>query len=705
MIAVIATTTTTAVSSTRSGPGALVTQVVSAGVKAQAGLTSASIQNGLIKRTWAIESNRSVRTSSILNQRTGRQWISGLSPDFTITLDGHSSSSVRGWELLGVVATRALADPARPRAAPGTQLSFTYLSTNPASVGATTLERDVVLRPGSSILETTTTLINATLAPVKLSRYSLDELNRISVPTTQRISFNGGTDTSDDNRATQVQVGAFNGGGQVVLSQTKQSDGIFIVSERSSDPANRVGHDASGRTWAGVDYSVDSVGSRSIAPGGSLALGTAFTGTYEGGVQAAGYAFASAFHANIAPSAASTSDIDTYHPWGTGAGMSDVNLRPQAISAKQLGVKTFMLDYKWEGGRTGKVGDWKFDPARFPDSNGDGTPNFVDFLRKQDLNLGLWMSLTRFDYASQAFKQHPSWACSTTPPPPSQANNLLTDLGNWDLNNPQVINYLKGVVGHAVSAWKATEIKIDLQTWLPCKGHSSADYEDSFVSLVHSLESTYPSVSFELDETLGQRSWPFESAALGSAWFDNGHLNGDAPEAKQLHDLWTAAPWLTPSSIGFGFLDSRNFVQGNTAFLAPLAILSHFTAWTDVTSLSPANRAEVVFWQSWYEAHQADLDGASYELTSTDPIDADSPMVLEPWDGNHGELFAFWQADTHNLTVQLHGVDPTKRYTLQDARTHAFLGTFSGTHLLKGLTIVGRGAFSARVITVTPTHS
>jgi hypothetical protein len=218
--------------------------------------------------------------------------------------------------------------------------------------------------------------------------------------------------------------------------------------------------------------------------------------------------------------------------------------------------------------------------------------------------------------------------------------------------------------------------------------------------MVREIERRHPQVTVELDETNDQRAWPFSSAVLGPSWFDNGHLHGSTKSAKLLHDLWVAAPWLPTSSIGFGFLDGTLDAQHPAGYLAPMAALSHWTYWTDQQKIPVAARSELAWWAGWYQRHRADLSGAAYELTAADPLNGSSPMVLEPGNGDHGLVFAFFQR-AGAVTVQLHGVVPSTRYRLTNVRTGKVAATATGASLRHGLTLRG-SASTAQVLSVTP---
>jgi hypothetical protein len=695
--------------------------------------TAAQLSDGLVSRTWALGSGGAVVTSSL---RSGARELSAASsPDFRIDVNGAPTTSTLGWSLLSVTAGAIPHDVSRPDALPGKQLTFRYALADPhLTTAGVELTRVVALHEGSAVLQTTTALINRTPAVVRIGQYSLDELTpaaSLNTASAQAIAYSGGSDWRDDYRRTSTQTGAFDVEGETARFDDGSGAGWFFVTERRGGAASRVGREAGGRTWAGVDPARDlfdfgplrtdppdynrlenpayptPVRQRTVQPGTTLALGRAFTGVYADGEHGASAAFVGDFTANVAPRFPLTVSHNSFHPWSHGPGLSDPNLRPQIDRAAALGIERYMLDDQWQGGVGGESGDWKFDAERFPDADGSGIPDFVEYLHGKGLQLALWMSPAEFHTSSQTYAAHPDWACAPTGDVTAQVPDDA-GLGVWDMTNPSLQQHLTDTVDRLVEAYDVREFKFDFQAWVDCGIHDYNDYEDAFISWVHTQQVRHPAVTFELDETNDQRAWPFESAAIGPSWFDNGHLHGSGEAAKLLHDMWTAAPWLPMSGIGVGAFDSilpDGCAGACTAgYLAPLMLLGHITFWTDTTKLSEADVAEIAWWTSWYKAHRDDLRGHAYELTSTDPLAGTGTTVFQPWTDGHGELFAFRQAGGTPVTrVNLHGVAPAQTYAIRDVRTGELVTTATGAQLAAGYDIALPQEWSARVLSVDPT--
>jgi hypothetical protein len=663
--------------------------------------STVTLANSRIERTWRVAAG-AVAGAGLRDARTGRQWaLPG--PDFEVDLDGVTTSSLSAWKLAGVTATARAG-------APEIILRYRLLTTE--------LDRTFTLRPGEAVVRVESTLVNRGAAPVRVGRYTLDEVaSRVAAAEVQ--AYHGGADWRDDYRASSTQTGAFDSEGEVARFDDGAGSGWFFVAERRGGAMSRVGRTTGGVGWVGVDPARDlldlgplassppsynrlenpaypaPVRARTVPPFGRLDLGRAFTGVYSGGAQEAAAAFVDDFAAHEMPNFARTVGLNTFHPWQHGPGLSDANLRPQVDAARALGLESFMLDDQWQGAS----GDWQFNSTRFPEA---GHP-FVDHVHGAGLQLGLWMSPAEFNPNSSAYKQHPDWACTPTGDITAQIPDDA-GLGVWDVTNPGFRAYLIGVIDRLVSTYGVREFKFDFTTWVDCPPHDYLDYEDAFVSLVRTFEARHPTVTFELDETNDQRLWPFESAALGPSWFDNGHLHGSTAEAKLLHDLWSAAPWLPTSSIGFGTYDGTLAAPYTVDYLMPMTLLSHVTFWSDLTKLSPADARETRRWIAWYKAHRGDLAGLVYEDSASDPIDGRAWAAFQPWRDGHGELFTFRQAGgPPSERIALYGTAPHVAYTVTDALTGTTVGRYTGTQLAAGLPVTLPQPYSAAVLEIRPT--
>jgi len=697
--------------------------------------TGAGIFDGKVGRTWAFDANGGVTATGLENRATGKQWATS-GPDFALTLDEAPTDSATGWRLDTALARNAPADASRPDAGPAVQLVLTYELVPVSGVGPR-LVRSFTLHPGSAVVEVDNRIVNPTPVPLRVGKATLDQITAAKAPATSEVfAYHDGSDWRTDYRVASKPTGAFDQEGEVVRFDDGTGAGWFHVLGTRGGSMWRAGLDSANRSYVGADWPRDAfdygplqdtdpnatggsynrldnplypapIRERLVPPLGSLELGRAFTGVYAGGAPEAGYAFGSDFAEHVAQKLTPTVGANSFHPWSHGKDMNGDNLSKQVDLAAQLGIERYMIDDQWQGGPGGESGDWNWDPARFPDRDHNGLPDVVDTMRRDHVQLALWMSPLEFhfvgdgsnsssplaqggadlDAPSQTYEAHPDWACKPV------GNAVALDptdagLGVWDVTNPGFRKYLTGVIDRLVASYGVREFKFDFMTWLDCPPHDYLDYEAAFVSLVRRFERRHPDVQFELDETNDQRSWPFESATLAASWFDNMHQKPGGQPAKLIHDIWTAAPWLPTSQIGIGALDGTIDSAHTVDEMMPVALLSHITFWTDLTSIAPSDQERVKYWLAWYKQHRETLAGASYELTDTDPLDGKSWAAFEPWRDGRGALFAFRQNGADgSQTYSLRGVDPNTNYLLTDVTDGHSLGSVSGADLRAGYSV------------------
>jgi hypothetical protein len=673
----------------------------------------AELGDKLVHRTWSIDGG-SVETIGLTGP-DGRQWAAP-GPDFTVTfgIDGVSTSSATGWSLASV-------KPVKTRNAVG--VDFVYAPLDAALAPAVTLERKVRLQSGRSTMSVTSTLHS--LLPLRIPSYTLDQVTpaKPGLPA-EVIRYREGSDWRNDYRVISHPSGSFDAEGETL--RRGGDSGYFLVSQRRGGLASRAQHTSTGADAVGVDWARDlfdagplitdppnynTVGNpaypvplraRLVRPGETLQLGTAWTGTYAGPAGAGQNSAAAAFVAAFPWHVDRTIGANSFHPWSHGPDMSDLNLRKQIDAAKRLGVERYMLDDQWQGGPGGESGDWRFDPVRYPDRDHDGMPDFITYLHDKGMQLGLWMSPVEFHMDSVTYAQHPTWGCL----PLGDISAQVPDdagLGAWDVTNPDFQDYLVGVVDRLVNTYDVRELKFDFMAWLDCGTRDYADYEDAFVAMVQRMQRRHPRVTFELDETNDQRSWPFESEALGPSWFDNNHDHDGVDQVSGLlHDLWSAAPWMPTQTLGLGSFDGDALEAGRSAeLLMPLALLSHITFWTDFTKLTTRQQRRIKWWNHWYAAHRDGIGPLEYALTTQDPAKGNW-LVLEPWRGKSGYVFAFRKKGPASIRVRLLGVRSSSAYIVSDAHTAEIVRRATGRELRHGLRIDVPKAWTARVLRIAP---
>jgi hypothetical protein len=222
----------------------------SQGVTAEVTATGAVLRNSLVSRTWQIGAG-GVTTTALAG--AGGSWAAP-GPDFSLTLNGAPTSSTSVWRLADVTVQDPEALPNRPRSGLGAALRFRYVVPDPVAP-LLELVRTVTLRPGTSVLQTTTTLLSHGPS-ARVSAYSLDEITARNAALPAEVhAYHGGSDWRDDYRAVSTEPASFDDEGEVV--RFGGDTGYFFVSQRRGGVMSRVGRDDSGRSWVGVDWARD----------------------------------------------------------------------------------------------------------------------------------------------------------------------------------------------------------------------------------------------------------------------------------------------------------------------------------------------------------------------------------------------------------------------------------------------------------------
>lgn len=657
------------------------------------------LRNSRIGVSWLVHGS-TVEFDQLRDLSRHRVASGGPATDFSIDIDGITFTESR----LTLQSISAAAT------AKGIAVTFVF-----QALPTVTVTRVVRLAPRSAVIDSDLWLQNGPL-PAVVTAAHLSDLRAGSPVDT--IAYRGGSDWQDDFSARNHML---LGKSFDVEAEVARAPGFFIVSERRGGAASRAGSEG-GNVWTGVEWGRDlldlgpiqsqSVGplditnpnsnrvenplwpvpvrARRVPPNGTLHVGRAAIGVYDGDEQDAGVVYSDYLSNTREPAFDRQVTLNSFHPWGHGAAFNEKTMEQQADLARSLGIDTIILDDQWQGGPGGESGDWRVDTARFP-VDSKGKPVFADYLAARGMKLGLWMSPVEFNNTSTTFRARPTWSCV----PVGTAASLLQDdagLGVWDITQPAVQTYLAGVIDRIVRDWGVHYFKFDFMTWLDCPPNDYNDYEDAFVAWVDRVQRAHPDVTFEFDETNDQRMWPFESAARGPSWFDNTHghtlPSGAAVKrsAQLLHDIWSAAPWIPASSIGAGLYDGT-LADGLTPdYLMPIAALTHMTFWTDLTKLPASVRADTAWWLQWYHAHTGSLSSGLYSLSSADPWDDVAPAAFETSDTRF--VFAFRQSGPAPV-VALHALARGRSYTMTNVRTGEVLGPFTAAQLARGVTLLG----------------
>ncbi|MEA2434160.1 MAG: alpha-galactosidase [Actinomycetota bacterium] len=704
--------------------------------------------NSVIERVWATSP---FHTLSMTDKRTGL--VTGeLASDFTLSY--HGGTEVGQFGDLAQFSTDDLdfkSASATPLENGGVELRVTMTEGN---TGVGEVVRTIRAFPGIAGFETQMT----TSIPGALSAYTLDRVG-VEGAATEIHAFSAGydwrgSDSTDWEPAAQPFGGAHLGDHRETKSgapgQSLEGEGewmslstpqgrAFMVTQRVDYASTRMSYtDPSASAEVDLDHDLIYLGPfesdihlgndvnqvpvryRVIAPGQTLALEPVFTGLaidaddepwqhyrYLTEHRMPNWKRDVTFNSN---------NVDAGRI-STGA-KDDMDLaavREQSEIAKRLGVETFILDDGWQAAS----GDFCPDspecpeprglyPARFPDGSFSAVRNILG-----DMKLGLWMNPMQFNPASNAYKRNPQWNCEPISEPLVAYNRVDPNggsneagLGTWnpEATGPEgkLIDFIEGRIRNAIDNWGVTYFKFDFLAWVDCAGVDTVtayDYRESFIRMMDRLIADHPNVTFQIDETNDYRLFPFESVARGPSWYANG-----SPKSNEaLHNLWVLNPYVPGFTLGQATLGGQRGQLSND-YLMAIALGSHMTFFTNLTSLSEQQITDARRWTDLYKAHRDRFATFTYPLLG-DPLPGDNWTALQPWnpETGTGALLAFRQ-DTDEVakTISLRGIRGDGSFVLRDALTDEVFGTFTAEQLRSGIEISLPDKHSARVLFIDP---
>ncbi len=113
----------------------------------------------------------------------------------------------------------------------------------------------------------------------------------------------------------------------------------------------------------------------------------------------------------------------------------------------------FQIDDGWEP----KVGDWlERDKKKFP----SGLKAMVDEIHSSGFKAGLWLAPFVAEKESGLYKEHPDWFLSVDGSPWCCGSNWST-FYSLDIDNPEVLGYLKKVFDRVLNQWGFDLVKLD----------------------------------------------------------------------------------------------------------------------------------------------------------------------------------------------------------------------------------------------------
>ncbi|WP_328850202.1 alpha-galactosidase [Micromonospora globbae] len=269
-------------------------------------------------------------------------------------------------------------------------------------------------------------------------------------------------------------------------------------------------------------------------------------------------------------------------------------LRALADRAAEVGIERFVLDDGWFRGRrddTAGLGDWYVDEDLWP----DGLDPLIAHVTGLGLQFGLWVEPEMVNPDSDVYRAHPDWVLAVPGRlPPTWRNQQVLDLAH-----PEAYAYLRDRLDALLTAHPGIGyLKWDHNRDLTEAGHRGRPGVHTQTEAVYRL----------LDELRARHlDVEIESCASGGARVDLEILaRTDRVWASDCNDAlerlaiqrWTGL-LLPPELVGSHIGPPRSHTTGRThdlGFRAATAFFGHYGVEWDITSATPAERAELAAW-------------------------------------------------------------------------------------------------------------
>ena len=209
-----------------------------------------------------------------------------------------------------------------------------------------------------------------------------------------------------DTAGTAVQVYSGSDGQQCGWLAVRDSDqrGLFTGWEFDGRAKTTVRHDGS-KGYVQFNSTVLDL-NHPVQSRSEFQVPNAFIGLFHGDWDEAGYRtqrFVESVLARPAPDS-KTFPYVSWDSWAYEEKIDEVTLRRNADIAANLGVQLFTVDLGWAR----SIGDWRADPAKFP----NGLAALSDYVHSLGMKFGLHFALAEVDASSPVLQNNPDWTAT-----------------------------------------------------------------------------------------------------------------------------------------------------------------------------------------------------------------------------------------------------------------------------------------------------
>lgn len=364
-----------------------------------------------------------------------------------------------------------------------------------------------------------------------------------------------------------------------------------------------------------------------------------------------------------------------------------------AQQSAQLGVKLFVLDDGWFGGKYPRIndhaglGDWEANPARFPDGLASLVAKITSLevtnkpnrqAKSQNLKFGLWVEPEMVNRNSSLYEKHPDWVLSAGNYPSTETRHQLV----LNLALPEVQDFIIESVSRILQTMPVTYVK-----WDNNRGMHESPTPSNCHAYILGLYRVFDTLTRQFPDIL------WEGCASGGGRFDPGVLyffpqswtsdNTDALDRLQIQ-FGTSVVY-PASSMGAHIGAVPYELTGRTIplqFRAHVAMMGgSFGLELNPDDLPDTDRAQLPDLIALAErVNPIVIRGDMWRLSL--PGESNFPAALYVSDnGSQAVLFLFQihTVPVHNYpTIKLEGLEPESKYAVEG------FGVYSGATLMNG---------------------
>ncbi|MGO3795655.1 MAG: alpha-galactosidase [Pauljensenia sp.] len=338
-----------------------------------------------------------------------------------------------------------------------------------------------------------------------------------------------------------------------------------------------------------------------------------------------------------------------------------------AESAAGIGVERFVLDDGWFRGRhdpTAGLGDWYPDEDHWP----NGLLPLSSRVHELGMEFGLWFEPEMVNPDSDLARAHPEWVMATSEEWPVEWRHQQV----LNLAIPEAYEYVRSRMSELVREYRIDYIKWDhnrdlLEPGNQLAGGRACVHEQTLASyrLMDSLTEDHPGLEIESCSSGGARI-DLEMAQHAVRFWPSDCID---PLERQSIMRWTEQ--LIPlEMLGNHVASPKSRTTGRVSalsFRAGTALWGHFGIEWDVSTATPAERAELSEWISFYKSKRDLLftgrlvrgDSAEDSLWIQGVIDRDRREALYELTTRHRS------AISPRGRFRLPGLDPDTMYRVR----------------------------------------